>query len=262
MEDEEVGRFWNDNAEAWTQLTRAGYDTYRDHLNTPAFLSLLPDVRGLVGLDVGCGEGYNTRLIAQRGAQVTGVDISEVFIAHAQQAEREQPLGVHYQLASASSLPFENAAFDFVTAIMSLMDVANPVRALAEANRVLKPGGFLQFSIAHPCFDTPHRRNLRNDAGLTYAIEVGDYFSNQDGDVAEWTFSAAPRAIADKYAKFRIPRFTRTVSQWFNMLIDLGLAVERVAEPRPSDAAVRESPNLQDAAVVAYFLQVRARKGK
>ena len=85
MEDEEVSRFWNDNAEAWTQLTRAGYDTYRDHLNTPAFLALLPDVEGLAGLDVGCGEGYNTRLIAQRGAQVTGVDISEVFIAHAHQ---------------------------------------------------------------------------------------------------------------------------------------------------------------------------------
>ncbi len=42
-------------------MARAGYDFYRDQFNTPAFLDLLPEVRGLHGLDVGCGEGYNTR---------------------------------------------------------------------------------------------------------------------------------------------------------------------------------------------------------
>ena len=50
MDDEDVGRFWNENAEAWTALSRAGYDTYRDHLNTPAFFELLPDIRGYVQL--------------------------------------------------------------------------------------------------------------------------------------------------------------------------------------------------------------------
>ena len=38
MSHEEDGRFWNANAETWTKLARAGYDVYRDHLNTPAFL--------------------------------------------------------------------------------------------------------------------------------------------------------------------------------------------------------------------------------
>ena len=50
----------------WTQLSRAGYDTYRDHLNTPAFLQMLPEVNGLTGLDIGCGEGSNTRELAAR----------------------------------------------------------------------------------------------------------------------------------------------------------------------------------------------------
>jgi trans-aconitate methyltransferase len=68
MDHEEVGRYWDANAEAWTELVRAGYDHYRDGLNTPAFLEMLPDVEGLAGLDVGCGEGHNTRLVAERGA--------------------------------------------------------------------------------------------------------------------------------------------------------------------------------------------------
>lgn len=83
MESEEVRKHWNRNAEAWTHLSRAGYDTYRNYLNTPAFFELLPEVDGLKGLDLGCGEGYNTRLLAEHGANVIGLDISSVFIRHA-----------------------------------------------------------------------------------------------------------------------------------------------------------------------------------
>jgi hypothetical protein len=59
MNREEVGRLWNTNATTWTRLARAGYNIYRDHLNTPAFPEMLPDVAGLHGLDIGCGEGHN-----------------------------------------------------------------------------------------------------------------------------------------------------------------------------------------------------------
>jgi hypothetical protein len=68
--------------------------------------------------------------------------------------------------------------------------------------------------LSHPCFDTPHRRNLRDAHGLTYAIEVGDYFRNLDGEVEEWLFGAAPLHAKQGLAKFKTPRFTRTMSQW------------------------------------------------
>ena len=89
---------------------RAGYDHYRDGLNTPAFLAMLPETRGLSGL------------------------------------------------------PFEGASFDFAVAFMSLMDIPEMERVLAEVYRVIRPGGFLQFSIAHPCFSPPHRKTLRASA--------------------------------------------------------------------------------------------------
>ena len=59
---------------------------------------------------------------------------------------------------------------------------------------------------------------------------------------------------------FKTPRFTRTVSQWLNLLIDTGFRLERVHEPRPCDETVAKCPHLQDAQVVAYFLHVRVRK--
>src|SRR5499426_3019043 len=260
MDHEEVGRFWNASADAWTKLSRAGYDVYRDYLNTPAFLAMLPEVEGLSGLDIGCGEGHNTRMLAQHRAMLTAIDISEVFIAHAKQLEEQEPLGIDYRVASAVELPFADATFDFVTAFMSLMDIPETDRALAEAHRVLKPGGFLQFSITHPCFDTPHRRNLRDENRLTYAIEVGDYFRNLEGEITEWLFGAAPPEVKQGLPKFKTPRFTRTVSQWLNLLIETGFQLERVEEPRPSDETVRDCPDMQDAQVVAYFLHIRARK--
>ncbi len=260
MDHEEAGRYWNGNADAWTRLARAGYDVYRDHLNTPAFFALLPDVAGLSGLDIGCGEGHNTRLLARRRARVTGIDIAENFIGHARQAEADEPLGIDYRIASAVDLPFGDRSFDFATGFMSFMDVPETDLVLAEAFRVLKPGGFLQFSICHPCFDTPHRKNLRDEGGTTYAIELGDYFRNLEGDVTEWLFSSAPAEAKAGLPKFRTPRFTRTISQWLNMLIDAGLRLERLSEPRPDDETVRACPALQDAQVVSYFLHIRARK--
>jgi SAM-dependent methyltransferase len=260
MDHTDVLRYWNSNAEAWTRLSRAGYDTYRDHLNTPAFFRMLPPVDGLSGLDVGCGEGYNTRFLAQRGARVTAVDISERFVRHAKQLEAPECPGIRYRVASAVELPFADAAFDFATSFMSLMDIFETERVIGEVHRVIRSGGFLQFSITHPCFDTPHRRYLRDDDGLAYALEVGDYFRNLQGDVEEWLFSAAPAEAREGVPTFKTPRFTRTLSQWLNLLLRTGFRLEDVGEPRPSDETVREYPNLQDAQVVAHSLQVRVRK--
>jgi SAM-dependent methyltransferase len=260
MDHTEVRRYWNGNADVWTKLARAGYDFYRDYLNTPAFFEMLPDVDGLLGLDIGCGEGHNTRLLAKRGARVTAIDISEVFVWHAKPLEDQEPVGIRYLVASAVELPFADSTFDFATGFMSLMDIPETGCVLAEAYRVLKPDGFLQFSISHPCFDTPHRRNLRDENGLTYAIEVGDYFRNLEGDIMEWLPGAAPPEIRGSLPKFKVPRFTRTLSQWLNLVIEKGFLLERVEEPRPSDETVRECPDMQDAQVVASFLHVRARK--
>jgi SAM-dependent methyltransferase len=90
--------------------------------------------------------------------------------------ESEQPLGIMYVRADAANMPFAAAAFDFATAFTSLMDMPDQASVLAETHRVLRPGGFLQFSILHPCFVPPHRRVLREPDGKTVrAIEVGGY---------------------------------------------------------------------------------------
>lgn len=49
MDDKEVGKYWDENAENWTKLARMGYDQCRDLINSPAFFKILPDIAKLKG---------------------------------------------------------------------------------------------------------------------------------------------------------------------------------------------------------------------
>jgi ubiquinone/menaquinone biosynthesis C-methylase UbiE len=256
MDEREVARMWEENARLWTQLARAGHDVYRDRVNTPAFFAALPEVRGLRGLDIGCGEGHNTRLLTQRGARMTAVDIAEAFIRHARDAERHSPLGIDYQIANGSELPFDDGTFDFAVAFMSLMDMPEPERAIREAYRVVKAGGFFQFSITHPCFQTPLWRWVTDDSGKRVGVVCGEYFDQKPGRIVEWIFGSAPATLR----KFKIPVFDRTLSEWLNALLDAGFHVERLAEPCADQKTAADCPAVADTRLVAYFLIVRCRK--
>lgn len=260
MDDSEVKQYWEQNAEAWTALSRAGYDLYRDVINAPAFLKMLPDVKGQKGLDIGCGEGHNTRLVAKRGALLTGIDISDTFIRHAKEEEVSKPLGINYQVASGQKMEFPGNSFDFCMATMSLMDMPEPAKAISEAYRVLKPGGFFQFSIGHPCFGTPKWQWQKDEKGLRSALLCGDYFVRQNGNIEQWIFGAAPDEEKDKYQPFKIPRFTMILSDWVNTLIKTGFRIEEFCEPHPDEATVKKYPRVADAAIIAYFLIIRCRK--
>ena len=158
---------WNANAASWTELSRAGFDVYRDLVNSPAFFAMLPSVAECSGLDLGCGEGHNTRLLAERGANVVALDIADEFVAAAAEYGGR---GVRFVIADGATLPFAGGSFDFVTAFMSLMDVGDPESTLREMQRVLVPGGFVQFSVVHPATATPIRRWLNDGSGRARGI--------------------------------------------------------------------------------------------
>lgn len=179
---------------------------------------------------------------------MTAVDISKTFLRHAKEAEENERLGIRYEVASAVELPFEDDAFDFATSFMSLMDIPETERVFAEAHRIVRPGGFLQFSITHPCFDTPHRKNLRDEDGIILAVEVGEYFRGFDGEAKEGL------------RPFRVPLFSRTLSEWLHLVLEAGFIIERVGEPCPSDDAIKHRPYLRSAKTVPFFLHIRARK--
>lgn len=94
-------------------------------------------------LDVGCGAGFLTSALAERGHQVTGVDAS---VATLEMARQRDPLGrIQYVQGDAYALDFADHSFDVVTAMDFLEHVSDPKRVLDEVRRVLKPGGLFFF---------------------------------------------------------------------------------------------------------------------
>lgn len=255
-----VSENWEANAEVWTKYVRAGFDIYRDALHTPAFLEMLPNIKGLNGIDIGCGEGANTRSLAKLGAKMSGIDISPTFIKHASDYEAQQPLGIRYQTADALCLPFREAQFDFASAFMSMMDMPQQGDVLKEVFRLLKPQGFFQFTILHPCFVPPFRKNIRDENGNTTAVQVADYFKNIDGAVETWLFSGIPAEERKNTKHFNTPRFHRTLSEWIGLLVSAGFHIEASAEPMASEELAAKEPIVADTRVTPIAWIVRVRK--
>jgi ubiquinone/menaquinone biosynthesis C-methylase UbiE len=110
-------------------------------------------------LDLGSGAGHTALACATAAASVVGVDVTPEMVAVATSLAAERGLqNVSFRLANVEALPFEDASFDVVTSRVSAHHYANPAAALAEARRVLKPGGtlFVADSVApeDPYLDT------------------------------------------------------------------------------------------------------------
>jgi ubiquinone/menaquinone biosynthesis C-methylase UbiE len=93
-------------------------------------------------LEVAPGPGYFTIELAKLGTfRVTGLDISKTFVDIARRNAREAGVNAAFEVGNASSMPFESSTFDFLLCRAAFKNFAEPVRALQEMYRVLKPGG-------------------------------------------------------------------------------------------------------------------------
>lgn len=113
----------------------------REVISDLAMLERLVPPSGKDVVDVGCGGGALVRALIERGARVTGVEISESQMVEA--IERDDGRGARYLVGRAERLPLEDASVDVVVFMRSLHHVpqADLGAALGEARRVIRPGG-------------------------------------------------------------------------------------------------------------------------
>jgi ubiquinone/menaquinone biosynthesis C-methylase UbiE len=102
-------------------------------MNIPAYAQVL---------DVGCGSGWATRLMAEKApsGRIVGIDIADEMITLARQTSASFA-NVEFQVASAEKLPFSDGEFSHAFSMESLYYYADMLKALREIRRVLKPGG-------------------------------------------------------------------------------------------------------------------------
>lgn len=177
-----------------TESTAAIYDSAADRWRRtepillsdftarPFLVEWCEPVRGARVLDLGCGEGYVSRKLVERGAaSVHGIDVSTEMIerARAQEEGSGRPVRIDFQSGDAADLAhLEGDSFDLVTAVFlfNYLDRDATTRTMTEVARVLRPGGTFVFAVPHPslAFLRPEERPFyfsRGDHG---------YFSGRD----------------------------------------------------------------------------------
>jgi ubiquinone/menaquinone biosynthesis C-methylase UbiE len=117
-------------------------ETTFEHLHRYALA--LPYASGKTVLDIACGAGYGSALLAKTAAAVTGVDIDTATVQAA--AERYQAPNLQFRQGSITSIPLPEDSFDVVVSFETLEHLAEHDQMLCEIRRVLRPGGLLVIS--------------------------------------------------------------------------------------------------------------------
>lgn len=107
-----------------------------DDFRAKAILEFFGDLKGKTILDAGCGKGRFSRMMAQKGAEVTGIDLSEGLLREA----KKSGTGIYLQ-SSATALPFPDNTFDCVLSVEVIEHVPDVEKSIIEMVRVLKKGG-------------------------------------------------------------------------------------------------------------------------
>jgi SAM-dependent methyltransferase len=139
---------WNADAPNWVQRGRDNWAAEPNWgtWNIPeAQLHVLPDVRGMDVIDLGCGTGYWAAWLARLGASPVGLDVSEAQLATAAELQREHRIDFPLIHASAEDVPLPDASFDLAFSEYGAAVWCDPYVWIQEAHRLLRPGGRLIF---------------------------------------------------------------------------------------------------------------------
>ena len=241
----EAAANWEAIADGWAELMRTatGPGQTRTLILDGPHLDLLGDVQGKRILDAGCGEGRFARMLAQRGATVVAVDLSQRMIELAHAEEAKAPLGIEYAEMSMTDLSaFAGAPFDFAVAYLSILDVEDFEWALGEIARVLNVGGRFVFSTVHPCFYPPDSSWEPRKPGAIPFLDKDKLYRRVDNyfPAREVRFRMWPTAPAETV------NYHRPLSVYAHACRDAGLLIRDILEPVPDEKVLAERDYLRE----------------
>jgi ubiquinone/menaquinone biosynthesis C-methylase UbiE len=185
-------------SETWEQLTR-----------------LLGKGSGSL-LDVGCGTGSYSAALAERGWDVTGLDVSEDML------RRARAKGVRTVQADATALPFADATFDAAVSVFTNTDVDDLAAVVGEIVRVLRREAPLVYLAVHPCFVGPHS---------VYNVERGLPELHPGWYRRVGRYTEAPGIWRASGVRIRVGATHLPLGLFLQTFLDAGLRLERIEEP-------------------------------
>lgn len=252
----DVKRNWDACGAAFDHFTSAG-DSFSDNIERPAVEQLIGDVADARVLDLGCGSGPYSLWFAERGARVTGLDLSGTMISLAQEKARERNVDVDFRESDIRELlPFVAEEFDLVFTATALHYVERIDNLMLEVARVMKPQARLVASVLHPI--------------STALFPVAESDEMEGPDPWEgWYFGPRIRSIETPWLGFgevasegrRISCHHHTITDYFAAISSAGLAITKLVEPAPTvEFAEKNAARYDQAMRAPVFLIFKAER--
>ncbi len=215
---------WGGVAEWYDKHLEKGTDTYHDKVVHPNLLRMLGDIKGKQILDLGCGQGIFSRLLADASANVVGVDLGKELIAIAEKKNAEYSFKIHYFHGASDDLYMvKDETKDIVVCVLALQNIEKLQGTVTEVVRTLKKGGKFFVVLNHPSFRNPRHTHWGYDEHEKVQYRrVNEYLSE-----SKIKIDMTPGAIKDK--KFTVS-FHRPLQVYVKAFGKHGLAVTRLEE--------------------------------
>lgn len=197
----------------------------------PALMSMLPPMKGLNVVDLGCGYGWFCRWASEQGAgNVLGLDVSAKMLERARTTTSAP--NIQYARADLENLELPPASIDLAYSSLALHYIKNLPGLFAKIHAALKPGSRFVFSIEHPIFMAPRNPGWLIDSEGNKRWPIDSY--QLEGErVTNW--------LAEGVIKQH-----RTLGTLLNTLIAAGFTIRHVNEWGPSEADVAAQPALAE----------------
>ena len=206
---------WEESAQAWIATVGPEGDFARRFVLDRPMLERVALSGAKSALDVGCGEGRFCRMLAAAGIETTGIDPAASLIRRA----GELHPGGDYRVAGAEALPFEDGRFDLVVSYLSLIDMPDVTRAIAEMNRVLRPGGHLLIANLTSFWSASNPTGWRSEPDGTLRFAIDNYMDER----SDWI----------GWGDLRVLNWHRPLSTYISLLLGAGLQLRFFDEPLP-----------------------------
>jgi SAM-dependent methyltransferase len=211
----------------------------------PALRALLPDMRDLAVLDLGCGYGWFCRWAREQGAaRVLGLDVSEKMLKRA--ADETNDPTIAYRRADLDTVPLPTAAFDVAYSSLTLHYIEDLHGLIARVHEALLPEGIFVFSAEHPIYTAPSEPKWAVDAAGHKTWPV-DRYLDEGPRSTDWL---APGVVKQH----------RTIGTYLNTLIDAGFMITHVEEWAPTAAQIAQQPTWANERERPPFLIVAAQR--
>ncbi len=236
--------------DGWTEVA-ANYHRSFGQLTRQCVTALMDAAevkRGNVLLDLACGTGLNAEEALARGADVTGLDLTQAMV---DEASRRCP-DATFQVGDAEAMPFEDGNFDVVVCGFGILHFPLPQIAVHEIHRVLKPGGRFACSVWCPVDRSPFLQLVQNAMAAhgNAAVELpAGPPAYQFGDPTRLTSlleGAGFDAVRCQDAPIHV--IVEDESQVFEALMEGGVRSRKLIEAQSTDAQKRIEQHAVEAA--------------